>query len=99
MLYDLYDTRTGQKVGELNETGLHNCTDPGAQAVLSRIVGRDLLTRADEEAFGEVIEEGEMCYLDQVSVTPSHPDYLAVLVRQLPILTHYEARPSIGMLS
>ncbi len=94
MCYDLYSVKTGRIVGHLNEQGELNCADLQAARILTRIVGRDLLTREDEENLGEVVEEGSMCYMGLRSVRPQDADYVAVLVRQLPILSDYEARPS-----
>jgi hypothetical protein len=93
MRYELYDLKTGYKVGQLEQDGTLICENPQARRDLERVIGRELLTREDEEEYGEVVEEGDMCYLGQRSVRPQDADYLAVLVRQLPILTNYEARP------
>lgn len=93
MRYELYDQKTGSRVGQLEPDGTLHCESPEVKRVLERVVGRELLTREDEEEFGEVVEEGDMCYMGLRSVRPQDADYLKVLVRQLPILTGYAARP------
>ena len=96
MFYELYDLKNGCKVGQLEQDGTLICEDPQAKRDLERVVGREVLTREGEEEFGEVVEEGDMCYMGMRSVRPQDADYLKVLVRQLPILSHYEARPVMG---
>lgn len=93
MFYELYDLKNGRKVGQLAQDGTLICEDPQIKQDLERVVGCELLTREDEEEFGDVVEEGDMCYMGLRSVRPQDADYLKVLVRQLPILSHYEARP------
>ncbi len=100
MRYDLFEIKTDHLVGCLDQDGQLEWVDPLHRPALMRVIGRELLTResADphSEDFGEVIEEGEMCFMDQRSVIRQDKDYLAVLLRQLPILTGYEARPVVS---
>ncbi len=96
MLYTIYDTRTGQKVAGLEAAAdtppVLRCNDPRIRAELERLVGRDLLTTDDPADFGDPIEEGAMCYMGQQTIRPTDPAYLAVLTRQLPLLTHFELK-------
>src|SRR4051812_15616811 len=96
MTYQIFDTRSGGKVADLEilpgRTPVLTCEDPQVRAELQRLVGRDLLTVDDPDDFGDPVDEGAMCYLGQRSVTPTDPAYLTVLTRQLPLLTHYELR-------
>ncbi len=98
MKYEIFDTRSGQKVGELefspDRVPVLNCEDAHVRAELLRLVGRDLLTVDDPDNFGDPVDEGAMCYLGQRSVTPTDPAYLTVLVRQLPLLTRFELKKS-----
>lgn len=94
--YYIYETRSGQKVAELEWTPGGGpalvCEDTRVRAELERLVGRDLLTTDDPDSFGDPVDEGAMCYLGQRSVTPTDPAYLAVLRRQLPLFSRYEIR-------
>jgi len=94
--YQILDARSGQKVAELEFLPgcalVLTCQDAHIRAELQRLVGHDLLTVDDPDDFGDPVDEGAMCYLGQRSVTPADPAYLTVLIRQLPLLTHYEIR-------
>lgn len=96
MTYQIFDTRSGLKVADLECAPGHapvlSCKDSQVRAELQRLVGRDLLTVEDPDDFGDPVDEGAMCYLGQRSVTPTDPAYLTVLTRQLPLLTRYEIR-------
>lgn len=98
MIYNIHDTRTGQKVAELAADGdippVLRCDDPRLRTELERLIGRDLLTTDDPADFGDPVEEGAMCYLGQRTITPTDPAYLQVLTRQLPLLTYFELKPS-----
>ncbi len=96
MIYNIHNTRSGQKVAELelvpgNPPILH-CSEAQTRAELERFVGRDLLTVDDPDEFGDPVDEGAMCYLGQRTITPTDPAYVTVLTRQLPILTYYELK-------
>ncbi|MBN9389626.1 MAG: hypothetical protein J0I20_16490 [Chloroflexi bacterium] len=94
--YQIIETRSGQTVAELDwapgEAPVLTCPDGRVRAELERLVGRDLLTTDDPDDFGDPVEEGAMCYLGQRSILPTDPAYLAVLERQLPLLTRFEIR-------
>lgn len=94
MRYELFSLKTGRRVGELEADGSLHCDDPQAERTLRRVIGHELMTREGDEEAGEVVEESIMCYLGLRSVRPQDDDYLDILVRQLPVLTDYEARPS-----
>lgn len=96
MIYNIHDTRTGQKVAELElvpgTSPVLHCSEAPVRADLQRFIGRDLLTLDDPESFGDPVDEGAMCYLGQRTITPTDPAYLTVLTRQLSLLTYYELK-------
>lgn len=88
-MYEIYNQKTGQKIGFISQVGQVCCANSVDQQKLEAFLRREILVRETETGELEPLLEETMCFLGCQTLRPTETGYLDAALEQLPILTNY----------